>query len=125
MEEKRTSLVWHYRQADPEFGQQKAMDLAEELSTIAANDPVQIRHGRKIVEVTASHVNKGSAVTRLLSERPYDLILAVGDDTTDESMFRLNLENFISIRVGDGETQAHYRLPTPAALRAFLARAMA
>lgn len=124
IEDKRTSLVWHYRQADPEFGIQKAMELAEELSTIAANDPVQIRHGRKIVEVTASHVNKGSAVTRLLSERPYDLIVAAGDDTTDESMFRLDLQNFISIRVGDGETQARYRLPTPAALRGFLARAL-
>ncbi len=125
VEDKRTSLVWHYRNADPEFGQYKAMNLAEELSTIAANDPVQIRHGRKIVEVTASHVNKGAAVTELVRERSYDVILAAGDDTTDESMFRLDLANFITIKVGDGDTQARYRLPHPAALRTFLDRAIA
>jgi trehalose 6-phosphate synthase/phosphatase len=124
VEDKRTSLVWHYRQADPEFGQHKAMELTEELSTIAANEPVQIRHGRKIVEVTPSHVNKGAAVMRLLGDGAYDLVLAAGDDTTDESMFRLDLANFITIRVGDGETQARCRLPNPAALRGFLLRAI-
>ena len=124
VEDKRTSLVWHYRNADPEFGKFKAMNLAEELSTIAANDPVQIRHGRKIVEVTASHVNKGAAVTELVRQRAYDLILVAGDDTTDEAMFRLDLANFITIKVGDADTQAHYRLPNPAALRAFLDRAL-
>jgi trehalose 6-phosphate synthase/phosphatase len=120
IEDKRTSLVWHYRQADPEFGKDKARNLAEELSTLVANDPVQIRHGHKIVEITATNVNKGSAVTRLLDERQYDLIVVAGDDTTDESMFRLDLRNLISIKVGDGDTQAQYRVGSPAALRSFL-----
>jgi trehalose-6-phosphatase len=69
-------------------------------------------------------VNKGAAVTELVRQRPYDLILAAGDDTTDEAMFRLDLANFITIKVGDADTQAHYRLPNPAALRAFLDRAI-
>jgi trehalose 6-phosphate synthase/phosphatase len=124
IEEKRTGLVWHYRQADPEFGKDKARQLTEDLSTSVANDPIQIRHGQKIVEVAATNVNKGSAVARLLEERPYDLVVVAGDDTTDESMFRLNLRNLISIKVGDGDTQAQYRIATPAAMRAFLLRAI-
>ena len=38
VEEKRTSLVWHYRKADPEFGQWKANQLAEELGVMLANE---------------------------------------------------------------------------------------
>jgi trehalose 6-phosphate synthase/phosphatase len=124
VEEKRTSLVWHYRNADPEFGKDKARNLAEEWSTIAANEPIQIRHGSKIVEVTSTHINKGAAVSRVLEQRQYDLIVVAGDDTTDESMFRLNVRNLLSIKVGDGETQARYRVPTPAALRGLLLRAI-
>src|SRR5688500_16429861 len=119
VEEKRTSLVWHYRNADPEFGLHKAMNLAEELSSIAANDPVQIRHGRKIVGVAASNVNKGGAVMELVRDRAYDLIVCAGDDTTVESMFRLDLLNLVTITVSDSETQAQYRMPNTAAPRTF------
>jgi trehalose 6-phosphate synthase/phosphatase len=125
IENKRTSLVWHYRRADPEFGTWKANQLAEELAAVTASDPIQVRHGRKIVEVTAAQVNKGAAVMHVLSDRTYDLILLAGDDTTDESMFRLELRNALTIKVGDRDTQAQYRFPTPAAFRKFLEDAVA
>jgi trehalose-phosphatase len=119
---KRTGLVWHYRQADPEFGRWKANQLVDELSIVAANNPVEVRHGRKIVEVAGAHVNKGTAVLRILGESAYDLVLLVGDDTTDESMFQLGLHDprMLTIRIGDGETRAQHRLATPAAFREFL-----
>jgi trehalose 6-phosphate synthase/phosphatase len=122
VEEKRTGLVWHYRQADPEFGRWKANQLVDELSIVAANAPVEIRHGRKIVEAASAHINKAAAVGHLLADQEYDLILLAGDDTTDESMFRLAAGDprIVTIRVGDGETAAQYRLPHPAALRDLL-----
>jgi trehalose 6-phosphate synthase/phosphatase len=123
-ENKRTSLVWHYRRADPELGTWKAHQLAEELAAVTSNDPVHVRHGRKIVEVTAAQINKGAAVMHVLSDRTYDLILLAGDDTTDESMFRLELRNALTIKVGDRETQAQYRLPHPAGFRRFLEAAI-
>jgi trehalose 6-phosphate synthase/phosphatase len=122
IENKRTSLVWHYRNADPEFGAWKAGHLASELASLLANDPVQIRHGRKIVEITPSHINKGAAVMQMIDRHAYDLILCAGDDQTDESMYRLELEHLLTIKVGDRQTQAQYRLPSPAAFRAFLQR---
>ena len=79
-----------------------------------------IRHGRKIVEITPTHMNKGAAVRRILEEKKYDLVLVAGDDQTDESMFRLDVPNLITVRVGDGETRAKYQIPTPAAFRRFL-----
>lgn len=124
IEDKRTGLVWHYRKADPEFGQWRANQLTEELAQLLANDPIQIRHGRKIVELADAHVNKGEAVAQLVQEKRYDLILCAGDDVTDESMFRLDLENLVTIKVGHGDTQARYRLSSPAQMRAFLDRAI-
>jgi trehalose 6-phosphate synthase/phosphatase len=114
--------VWHYRRADPEFGDWKARHLLLELSSITANAPVTVRQGRKIVEVTASSVNKGAAVTFLLADKSYDRVLVAGDDTTDESMFALVGEgrDLITVYVGEGDTRAAYRLATPAAFRAFL-----
>lgn len=120
IEEKRTSLVWHYRRADPDFGAWKANELTEQLAAMMANEPVQIRHGKKIVEVASTAVNKGAAISRLLEETPGDLVLCAGDDQTDESMFRLDGVNLLSIKIGDGPTQAKYQAASPAAFRKFL-----
>jgi trehalose 6-phosphate synthase/phosphatase len=127
VEEKRTGFVWHHRRADPEFGEWKAKALVAELSAVAGNDPVTVRRGRKIVEVTSAHVNKGVAVERALAGRDYDLVFIAGDDTTDESMFRLGLppDKVVTVRVGDGESAARYRVAGPAELRELLQRAAA
>lgn len=60
VEEKRSSIVWHYRKADQQFGAWKAHQLAEELAALTANEQIKVRHGKKIVEVSAAQVNKGS-----------------------------------------------------------------
>jgi trehalose 6-phosphate synthase/phosphatase len=124
VEEKRSSLVWHYRQADPDFGSWKARLLAAGLSSMVANLPVVVRHGKKIVEVTATQVNKGAAVARLLEDARYDLVLIAGDDATDEMMFQLDLPRRLSIKIGDGDTHAQYRVATPAAFRRLLESAV-
>jgi trehalose 6-phosphate synthase/phosphatase len=121
VEEKRTSLVWHYRKADPQFGAWKARELAEELVALTANEPIQVRRGKKIVEVGAAEVNKGAAVARLLEyDQEYGIALCAGDDQTDESMFRLSTPRMLSIKVGDGPTQARFRIASPGAFRQFL-----
>ncbi len=125
VEEKKTSLVWHYRNTDPEFGAWKAHQLAVELEALMANEPVEIRHGRKIIEASAATISKGAAVRRLLREKSYDLTLCAGDDQTDESMFELNVPNLVSIKVGSHPSRAKYRLHDPAEFREFLQRTFA
>ncbi len=122
VEEKRTSLVWHYRASDPEFGAWKANQLVDELGAVMSNDPVQVRHGKKIVEIVSTRVNKGLAVANILAAKCYAGVVCAGDDQTDESMFALEAPGLVTIKVGDGATQASNRLPTPAALRRFLGR---
>ena len=130
VEEKTTGLVWHYRRADPEFGQWKAVLLTEELSNLTANMPVHVRHGRKIVEIAAANVNKANAVLRILAEReaelgnPYDLVLCAGDDLTDESMFTIQRENLLTVKVGFVDTRATYRIADPVAFRGMIGESL-
>jgi len=120
VEEKTSSLVWHYRNADPEFGTWKANELMGELMELASNLPVEIHHGKKIVEVGSSQINKGQALEFFLQHNSYDAILCAGDDETDESMFRLDRPEIVSLKIGSGNTHAQYTLPHPAAFRKYL-----
>ena len=121
IEEKHSSIVWHYRKADEEFGAWKANQLTEELSALTANHPIKVRHGKKMVEVTAAENNKGAAVARVLEQNgEYEIALCAGDDLTDESMFELSDQRLLTIKVGIGTTQARFRLPDPVSFRQFL-----
>lgn len=122
IEEKTTSLVWHYRRSDPDFGSWKAIQLMEILREMSANLPVEVRHGRKIVEVCAQQISKGNAVLELLQDKRYDMLFCAGDDVTDESMFHLHLPNMLTVKVGHGVTEAEYRLDSPMELRDLLAK---
>jgi trehalose 6-phosphate synthase/phosphatase len=121
IEEKHSSIVWHYRKAEEEFGAWKADRLVQGLSAFTANHPIKVRHGKKMVEVTAAENNKGAAVVRVLEQNPnYGAILCAGDDLTDESMFELNMPHLVTIKVGSGPTQARFRVTDPAAFRKLL-----
>ncbi len=121
IEEKHSSIVWHYRKADEGFGAWKANQLTEELSALTANNPIKVRHGKKMVEVTAAGNNKGAAVARVLEQNDnYEVALCAGDDLTDESMFELSSPRLLTIKVGSGPTQARFRVSDPATFRQFL-----
>jgi trehalose 6-phosphate synthase/phosphatase len=121
VEEKRSALVWHYRKADPEFGAWKANHLIGELTESISNLPVEIHHGKCIVEVNSQHISKGIAVERAMKQvPPGGVAVCIGDDQTDESMLQLRFDNFFPIKVGEGATAATYRIPSPKKVRAFL-----
>ncbi|MDZ7579175.1 MAG: bifunctional alpha,alpha-trehalose-phosphate synthase (UDP-forming)/trehalose-phosphatase [Deltaproteobacteria bacterium] len=120
VEVKTSSLVWHYRESDPEFGSWKAHQLVGELYDMLANLPVEVHHGKKIVEVGSIRINKGMVMEHLFSAKNYDVGLCAGDDETDESMFRKQETSLISIKVGEGATAAQFRCPSPKAFRQFL-----
>lgn len=126
VEEKQSAIVWHYRKADPEFGAWRARDLLEELTAMAANLPVVVRHGQKIVEVSSVQVSKGEAVDYLMKSWECDAALVAGDDQTDETMIALEPAGveFFAVKVGKGSTRAGYRTDIPG-LRKFLENLLA
>lgn len=120
IEEKNFSLVWHYRKADPELGTIRANELKDELSSLIANLDIEVLEGHKVIEVKNSGINKGRAASRLLINSKYDFVLGVGDDWTDEYLFKELPTNAITIRVGLKYTSALYNIESPETVRTLL-----
>ncbi|VVB63432.1 Bifunctional trehalose-6-phosphate synthase/phosphatase [uncultured archaeon] len=110
VEEKEYSLVWHYRAADPEVASVKAREITDDLVNFIANMDAKVLRGNKIVEVRSAGINKGMALMPWISEGDFDFILAAGDDSTDEDMFRVLPETAYSLKVGNSESCARFRL---------------
>uniref|UniRef100_A0ACD5UWF1 Uncharacterized protein n=1 Tax=Avena sativa TaxID=4498 RepID=A0ACD5UWF1_AVESA len=92
IEYKESALVWHYHQADPDFGSFQAKALLHHLENVLAKEPVVVKRGQHIVEVKPHGISKGVVVESLLSSmvlshKPPDFVLCIGDDRSDEDMF--------------------------------------
>ena len=115
IEEKDFSMVWHYRNANVEQGKLRAYELVNELNEYIHNRHLQVLMGNKIVEVRQSGINKGNSIKKVMSGKNYDYIFAVGDDRTDEDMFKelINRSNAFTIKVGPEASYAQFNLLTP------------
>ena len=122
IEEKDFSIVWHYRNANAEQGRLRALELTSQLNEYIHNSHLEVMHGNRIVEVRNSGINKGTAIKKVLLKEDYDFVFAVGDDRTDEDMFRLLMSkpNCYSIKVGNEASYAKYNLQTPQMVTALL-----
>lgn len=110
IEEKEFSLAWHYRACQPELASVRAKELVDYLVDFSSSRDLQVLHGNKVVEIRCAGVNKGTAALFWLSKGEYDFVLAVGDDWTDEDLFRVLPEKAYSIRVGIGHTYTRFNL---------------
>ncbi len=120
MEEKEYGIAWHYRKAEPELGTIRASELFDYLNGFLASTDLQVMHGNKVVEVRISGVNKGSGAKLWLKDKEWDFILALGDDWTDEDMFKALPSMAYSIKVTYGPTEAKYYLDSPQSVRKLL-----
>ncbi len=120
LEEKEFSLAWHYRRADPEQASRRARELLDALAGFTRNIDVQVLEGNKVLEVRNTGVSKGSAATEWLGGLGADFILAIGDDWTDEDLFRALPQTAYSVRVGLANTAARYYLSNHTAVRRVL-----
>jgi trehalose 6-phosphate synthase/phosphatase len=111
IEEKKFSLTWHYRNAEPQSGYDHSRELISKLGKYIHTCNLKILDGNKVVEIMAQEIGKGKAVEKLLEKEKYDFILSIGDDTTDEEIFELFLpdDNAYTIKVGNGNSFAKKR----------------
>ncbi|WP_167618932.1 bifunctional alpha,alpha-trehalose-phosphate synthase (UDP-forming)/trehalose-phosphatase [Maribellus sediminis] len=120
IEEKTYSLVWHYRKADIELGALRALELVHDMSNLIFNQDLEIMEGKKVIEVKVSGINKGTAAAEFLMDNPADFIMALGDDWTDEFLFKELPESSHTIKVGTENSVAKYFLNNYKEVREFL-----
>lgn len=109
IERKPYAIALHYR-AQPDLSvlvDQIAYDLVQQHSNLKLN------HGKCVVEIILNAADKGQALTTLYQHLNLKTAIPVflGDDLTDESAFRVvNHMGGISIKVGEGSTEAKFRI---------------
>jgi trehalose 6-phosphate synthase/phosphatase len=126
IEDKGHAITWHYRNSPREFAEFLAAKLFFELEESLANQPVQVNRGKKVIEVKSMHANKGYFVQNWLQARETrpDVVVAIGDDTTDEDMFaalqsRADVEPYC-IKVGKEKSHAPFFIKDQASVNLFL-----
>jgi trehalose 6-phosphate synthase/phosphatase len=124
VEEKTVTLAWHWRMAEPELGAERADELWRRLGRTLDGAPVDLLRGEKVIEVRPRGVTKARVVERVLSAigLPAPAVAAMGDDRTDEDTFGALPPEAETIAVGYRPSVARYRVATPSAARALLAR---
>ncbi len=110
LEEKDFSLVWHFRQVAPDLAYVRSQELKIELKNALKGLDVGVFEGSKIIEIKPRRMHKGAIVTELLTSQQWDFILAIGDDYTDEDMFRALPERAYTITVGERDSSARFQL---------------
>ena len=108
IEEKETAVAWHYRAVDPSVAGGVSRDLTRALERILTDHDLVVTDENCVVEVRSRSVTKGLFFQSRLSQEPWDFILALGDDETDESLFRVLPIGSYSVRVGLVPTAARF-----------------
>ena len=121
LEVKSASIAWHYRCAPREFGAQRAHELRLLLGDVLSNQPLEVREGKKVIEVRLRGISKGLVAQRVQAEmQPGTVIIAIGDDRTDEDLFRALSPSSLTVAVGRSWTAARFRLDDHRAVRRIL-----
>ena len=111
-ERKESGLVWHFRKTDPELASERVVEIETVLNSLLT-DQFQILNLDKAIEVTSRKFDKGSAVSELTKKKKYDHVVCIGDDVTDENMFKNLNENSTTIKVGIKNTMANFYIDSP------------
>ena len=108
IEEKNHTLAWHYRNVEPELGFTRSRELLDSLFHLIRNAQLQVIDGNKVIEIRVAGIDKGVAAKKLIDENNSEFVLVVGDDKTDEDMFRSLADKALTIKVGPGHSVAKY-----------------
>ena len=127
VEEKESTLAWHYRNTHPDLGFARSRELMNTLLQLITNTQLQVIDGNKVLEVRQAGVDKGVTAVKLLNHFNPDFVLCLGDDVTDEDMFKaLNAQPHAhTIKIGSGSTAAQYNIPTQLEVLPFLEQLIA
>eukprot|EP00511_Aplanochytrium_stocchinoi_P004281 CAMPEP_0204825472 /NCGR_PEP_ID=MMETSP1346-20131115/3350_1 /ASSEMBLY_ACC=CAM_ASM_000771 /TAXON_ID=215587 /ORGANISM="Aplanochytrium stocchinoi, Strain GSBS06" /LENGTH=965 /DNA_ID=CAMNT_0051953119 /DNA_START=173 /DNA_END=3070 /DNA_ORIENTATION=- len=88
-------VTWHFRDTDKDFGLAPARLLQMQLEQMLQYQPAQavLVFEKKYIVVHSTGIHKGTAIRHIMKncenkESPYEIVIALGDDKTDEAMFK-------------------------------------
>jgi trehalose 6-phosphate synthase/phosphatase len=98
----------------------RVSELAEDLQGMDGHLSMRVYEDTRTVEIQETAISKARAVSRWLSRRHYDFILAAGDDSSDEDVFAMLPEDCCTVRVGGGHSLARFVVDDADGLRDLL-----
>jgi trehalose 6-phosphate phosphatase len=119
VEVKSAGVALHYRRA-PHL---QALCLQAMHDALRQAPGMELLQGKCVLEAKPAGPSKGRAIADFMRQPPFAgrVPLFIGDDVTDEAGFTaVQALGGVGIKVGDGPTQAHARLGSPAEVRAWL-----
>ncbi len=116
LEVKPASVAVHVRQVPD----RSAGAALLEAAGAQADSSLTMKPGKDVLELAVTDADKGSAVRRLADELGARGVMFLGDDRTDEDVFRVLGADDVTVKVGEGETAARHRVADPAAVVALL-----
>jgi trehalose 6-phosphate phosphatase len=118
LEVKPASVAVHVRQVQD---RPAAAALLEQARTLV-DSSLTLKPGKEVLEIAVTDADKGTALRRLVGDLGVAAAMYLGDDVTDEDGFRALGAGDLTVKIGDGETAARYRVADPAGALAVLRR---
>jgi trehalose 6-phosphate synthase/phosphatase len=111
IEERASSISWHYRNVSFDDAYIVTEDLLNCLNNYITEEMnILVVHKKRVVEIRKNECNKGTASEKMIQLKNFEFILSVGDDITDENMFNALPSYAYSFKVGSGITKAKMNL---------------
>jgi trehalose 6-phosphate phosphatase len=113
-------MALHYRRAPHLEGEVRALLAALVEDSGGA---FKLQPGKMVYEIKPAGRDKGAAIAEFMEEQPFHgrIPLFIGDDVTDEYGFAaVNRLGGITVKVGEGDTAAAWRVPDVEGARAWL-----
>lgn len=82
------------------------------LEVAGRHTGVKVLQGKNVVEMSVVAADKGSALQALQEKVGAGAVLYFGDDVTDEHAFEVMGGHDVSVKVGEGDTAARFRVTT-------------
>jgi trehalose 6-phosphate phosphatase len=107
LETKPASVAVHVR---PVHDRAAAARLLEEARGVV-DSSLTLKPGKDVLEIAVTDAHKGAALRRLVDELGVAGSIYLGDDVTDEDGFRaLAGPHDITVKIGEGPTEARHRV---------------
>lgn len=110
LEKKPAGAVLHTRTATQDVAA-AATELA--LRQLNELDGLSVTEGKKVVECSVVHSDKGQGIEMLRTLTGATAVLFAGDDVTDEHAMAVLRSEDLGVKVGPGQSRAGYRVETP------------